>query len=246
MRRITAISLGAWLAMAMVAPADEVLPTLKVGDKVYQQVTVTKVTATDIYFVAADGMGNVKLKNLDPELQRHFNYDPDKAAAQEQKLKDDAARYHAAVLHDPPSVAATRDGADKAGGAQKTGGWGTDIPAAFRQARSEHKNVLLDFTGSDWCPWCIKFDEDVLKQEAFMSYAETNLVLVRVDFPRHTELPPELKAANDAASKRFNVDGFPTYILLSPDGKELGRQVGYREGGPAAFTSELDGYAAAH
>jgi protein disulfide-isomerase len=69
------------------------------------------------------------------------------------------------------------------------------------------------------------------------------LILVRLDFPRRTPLSPDLKAANDELSKRFQVNGFPTFILLNADGRELGRQVGYLEGGPASFLSELDSYA---
>ncbi|MGO8697092.1 MAG: thioredoxin family protein [Limisphaerales bacterium] len=61
--------------------------------------------------------------------------------------------------------------------------WATDLPGALRQAKAEHKIVLLDFTGSDWCMWCTRFDDDVLSKPEFASYAKTNLVMVRVDFP---------------------------------------------------------------
>jgi protein disulfide-isomerase len=63
---------------------------------------------------------------------------------------------------------------------------------------------------------------------------------VKVDFPRHTPLPAEQQRANDALAAQYNVDGYPTYVLLNSAGKEVGRQVGYREGGPNAFIAELE------
>ncbi len=100
--------------------------------------------------------------------------------------------------------------------------------------------VLLDFTGSDWCGWCIKFDKDVLSTDKFTGYAKSKLVLVRLDFPRHKEQDSALKQANEQLAKRFGVGGFPTLVLLNSAGKELWRQAGYAEGGPDAFIAELD------
>src|SRR5271168_4734343 len=78
--------------------ADEVLPVLKVGADVYTNVTITAVTPTDVYFSWAKGMGNAKLKNLDPELQRHFKFDAAKmAAADAAEKKQLAAQSQAAI-----------------------------------------------------------------------------------------------------------------------------------------------------
>ena len=120
--------------------------------------------------------------------------------------------------------------------------WRTDLSGALKQAQSENKLVLLDFTGSDWCPWCIKFDEEVLSTGKFAAYAGRKLELVKVDFPRHTPQTAELARANAALHQFFHVDGFPTYVLVDSSGKELGRQVGYQAGGPDAFIAELDGF----
>jgi protein disulfide-isomerase len=113
---------------------------------------------------------------------------------------------------------------------------------ALNQARSENKLVLLAFTGSDWCGWCIKFDRDVLSTDKFAGYAKSKLVLVKVDFPSHKKQEAALKQANQELKNRFGVNGFPTFVLLNSAGKELGRQVGYLKGGPDAFISELDGF----
>jgi protein disulfide-isomerase len=102
--------------------------------------------------------------------------------------------------------------------------------------------VLLDFTGSDWCPWCIKFDHDVLSTDQFATYAQNKLELVLVDFPRTKPQSDALKQANHELAKRYNVSGYPTFILVNYAGNELGRQVGYLEGGSSAFISELEGF----
>jgi len=118
--------------------------------------------------------------------------------------------------------------------------WATDLPKALEQAKAENKIVLLDFTGSDWCVWCMKFDNDVLSQPEFASYAKTNLVLVLVDFPNAKPQSDAVKKADKDLQDKFKVDGFPTYVALTPDGKEIGRQTGYLSGGPVAFIAELE------
>jgi protein disulfide-isomerase len=118
--------------------------------------------------------------------------------------------------------------------------WAADLPKALAQAKAENKIVLLDFTGSDWCVWCMKFDNDVLSQPEFASYAKTNLVMVMLDFPNVIKQTEALKKSNQELQAKFRVDGFPTYVALTPDGKEIGRQVGYLSGGPQAFIAELE------
>ncbi len=118
--------------------------------------------------------------------------------------------------------------------------WQTDVPKALAQAKTEKKLVLLDFTGSDWCVWCKKLDADTFNQPEFATYAQTNLVLVQVDFPNHKEQSAGLKAANDALQKKFKVDGFPTLVALKPDGTVAWRTDGYLEGGPKALITQLD------
>ena len=120
--------------------------------------------------------------------------------------------------------------------------WLTDLPKAEAQAKAENKIVLVDFTGSDWCGWCKKFDKDVLSTDKFAGYAKSKLVLVTLDFPSHIKQDATLKRANQELGKRFGVNGFPTFVLLNSAGKELGRQVGYLEGGRDAFIAELDGF----
>jgi thioredoxin-related protein len=118
--------------------------------------------------------------------------------------------------------------------------WGTDLPKALAQAKTDKKMVLLDFTGSDWCGWCIKFDKEVLSTDKFAGYAKAHLETVVVDFPNKKQQSDALKAANKTLGEKYKVDGYPTFVVLDADGKEIGRQVGYAPGGPEAFIAKLE------
>ncbi len=107
--------------------------------------------------------------------------------------------------------------------------WLTDADKAQAQAKAENKLVLLDFTGSDWCGWCIKLNKEVFNTPEFAEYAKKNLVLVEVDFPRKKQLSDAQKSANEALGKKYNIKGYPTLILLDGEGKKLG-ELSYSDG----------------
>ena len=115
------------------------------------------------------------------------------------------------------------------------GGWGDNYKDALAAAAKDNKKVLLDFTGSDWCGWCIRLKKETFDQPAFKEYADKNLVLVEVDFPQGKTLPAAVKAQNDGLQEKYQVQGFPTLVLLSPDGKVIKQQSGYIPGGPKGF-----------
>jgi thiol-disulfide isomerase/thioredoxin len=232
----TTLLLMLMLAAAVSVKADEKLAVLRAGSETYSNVTVTTVNATDVFFTYAGGMGNVKIKNLSPDLQQHFHYDPAKAGKVEAQQAENKLKYHEQLLHQP--VAHPPDMTRDPSGQQPV--WQQGLARVLQQAQTQNRLVLLDFTGSDWCPWCIKFDQDVLSTPVFAAYSGQKLIFVKVDFLRHTPQPDDLKQANDALATQFKVDGFPTYVLLSGSGKELGRQVGYLSGGPDAFITELE------
>jgi thioredoxin-related protein len=118
--------------------------------------------------------------------------------------------------------------------------WLTDLPAAQAQAKKEKKLVLMDFTGSDWCGWCIKLNKEVFNTPEFTTYAKENLVLVEVDFPRSKPQSDALKKANEALQQKHGAEGFPTIVVLNSEGKEVWKQVGYMAGGPKAWIAKLD------
>lgn len=118
--------------------------------------------------------------------------------------------------------------------------WQTDLPKALSQAQADKKLVLMDFNGSDWCPPCKALRSNVLNSQAFQSFADKNLVLVDVDFPRHKAQSEEQKKANQELAQKFNVEGFPTIIVLSPDGHVLDKSTGYGGDTPEQFISHLE------
>ena len=104
MRIGTAILLNL-LAMASIATAGETLPVLKAGDEVYSNATILRVSVTDIYFTSDRGLANAKLKDLEPAIQKHFNFNRTNAAAVEQKQKEANAEDHLQALKQPaPTV----------------------------------------------------------------------------------------------------------------------------------------------
>ena len=117
--------------------------------------------------------------------------------------------------------------------------WSTDLPKAQAQAKAEKKLVMLDFTGSDWCGWCIRLHKEVFSTPEFAEYARKNLVLVEVDFPRKKALSAEQKKANQALQGKYKIEGYPTLIVLDGDGKKVG-QLGYVKGGPKAWIAEFE------
>ena len=118
--------------------------------------------------------------------------------------------------------------------------WGIDFAHAKALAKEEGRFILLDFTGSDWCPPCIQLDKDVFQKAAFRDYAKKNLVLVTLDFPQRGNLDEALVEQNRYLARKFKVQGYPTIIILNPQGEEVGRHMGYRPGGVQSYLEFLE------
>jgi len=123
--------------------------------------------------------------------------------------------------------------------ARAESGWLNDYKKAQEEAKATNKVLLLNFTGSDWCGWCIKFDREVLSKPQFKDYARDNLVLVELDFPRAKAQTPEVRKQNRDLAQQYEVVGFPTIVVLNSDGQTLWKFDGYFPGGPDAFIAEL-------
>jgi thioredoxin-related protein len=117
-------------------------------------------------------------------------------------------------------------------------GWMTDFQKATEQAGREDVYILADFSGSDWCGWCIRLDEEVFSQPQFKAFAEDNLVLFLADFPRNKPQPETVKTQNRELAEQYGIRGFPTVLLLDSDGKVVAR-TGYRPGGAEAYIEHL-------
>lgn len=118
--------------------------------------------------------------------------------------------------------------------------WITDYKKAQQEAKTNNKLLLIDFTGSDWCGYCIQFDRTILSQPQFKEYATKNLVLMEVDFPRRKAQPAETRKQNAELAQHYQIEGFPTVLVLNGDGRTVWRFDGYFSGSPEAFIAELE------
>ena len=117
--------------------------------------------------------------------------------------------------------------------------WMTDFAAAQAKAKKEKKALLVEFTGSDWCPPCKALNKQILSTSKFLSSAKKNFVLVELDFPQNKKLAANLKKQNDALAKKYKIKGFPTVLLMEPDGKVFGK-LGYEPKGVDTFLSKMN------
>lgn len=105
--------------------------------------------------------------------------------------------------------------------------WMTDIEAAKAKAAAENKAVLVDFTGSDWCGWCIRLRKQVLDTPAFETYAKDKFVLMEVDVPQNPEFDKDLRTRNEKLCEQYGVQGFPTIMVITPEGDAVGGFSGF-------------------
>ena len=118
--------------------------------------------------------------------------------------------------------------------------WLTDVPKAIMQAKTENKVVLMDFTGSDWCPPCKQLHKRVLTSKEFETYAAKNLVLVVVDFPEKKPQTDAVIKANKALAEQYSVNGFPTIILVDGSGKVLSKDEHTYDDTPKQFIDKIE------
>lgn len=125
--------------------------------------------------------------------------------------------------------------------------WYTDVKEAITVSNKQHKPMLMFFTGSDWCGWCIRLQNEVLKTAEFKKWAGDNVILVELDYPRSVPQTPELKSQNNELQQAFGIQGFPTVFFTSAEAvdgkinfKGLG-QTGYVAGGPSAWLTVAEG-----
>ena len=94
------------------------------------------------------------------------------------------------------------------------------VDAAIDESKLSGKPLLVEFVGSDWCPWCIKLHEEVFSQPEFQRWAIQTVVLLTVDFPTFRVQSNELRHQNAALAKKYDIPGYPTVLFLDPDGHE--------------------------
>ena len=117
--------------------------------------------------------------------------------------------------------------------------WITNFQKATELSKEKGIPILIDFSGSDWCHWCVKLDKEVFNTIIFKDYAKDNLILFMADFPSKTQQSASLIKQNNELASKYGVRGYPTVLLLGADEKVLLR-TGYKPGGPNAYIKSLE------
>ncbi len=142
----------------------------------------------------------------------------------------------------------SQEGVLKPGYKANAEGWLVDINEAYAISKKTGKPIMANFTGSDWCGWCIRLKSEVFDKPEFKKWADKNVVLIELDFPRKKQLPDEIVQQNAGLQKAFQVNGYPTIWVFNLDKdaqtnqykiEALGK-TGYVSGGPTVFTNGVD------
>lgn len=154
-----------------------------------------------------------------------------------------AANCNEACCPSPAKAGAKCAKAPEGGAACKIA-WLDDFDKAVADAKESGKLVMVYFTGSDWCPYCVKFDNAVLKKAEFIKWADKNALMILCDFPQGNKPPKAVAERNAALSKKFGIRGFPTMVVLNPS-KKSATTAGYYNGiSPESFIKELETFKA--
>ncbi|MBI1374704.1 MAG: thioredoxin fold domain-containing protein [Phycisphaera sp.] len=147
----------------------------------------------------------------------------------------------AGILAGPNAYAKKKKKAadDNAAAASVESGWTEVYDDAVAESKKTNKPILADFTGSDWCGWCIKLHKEVFSTDEFKAWAKDHVVLLTVDFPNAKPQSKEIKQQNKALEKKYKIEGYPTILFLDAEGKKLGES-GYEEGGPKVWIAIAD------
>ena len=117
--------------------------------------------------------------------------------------------------------------------------WLINLEEAMEVAEENELPIFVNFTGSDWCGWCKRLQSEVFSQTGFISYANENLVLLKLDFPKYIQQTEETKKYNGDLATRFGIRGFPTILLLNSQGEEI-KRTGYQPGGAEAYIKHIE------
>jgi len=116
--------------------------------------------------------------------------------------------------------------------------WFTNLEDAQKIAQEKNIPIFIHFTGSDWCGWCWKLEEEVYSKPVFQDYVADNMVMVKIDFPKKIKLPEDVVTYNRELATKFGIQGFPTVQLLNPDRTPIAK-TGYQDGGAEKYIDHL-------
>lgn len=118
--------------------------------------------------------------------------------------------------------------------------WLTKYTDALKYAKKYDRPILINFTGSDWCGWCIKLKKEVFDKKEFKDFASTDVILFEADFPSRKKQSAAIKDQNNKLKEKFGITGYPSIILLNSHGEKI-TKTGYKEGGPVKYVEMLKG-----
>ncbi len=116
--------------------------------------------------------------------------------------------------------------------------WYKSYSEAAQVAQKDKKPLLLFFTGSDWCGWCKKMDQEVFASPEFAKMVGNDFIFVEIDFPMNKPLPAQQQQENNSLKQKYGVSGYPTIIILDSNGNFIA-ETGYRPGGGKAYAEYL-------
>lgn len=113
--------------------------------------------------------------------------------------------------------------------------WETDLTKAINLSEKSKKPILMFFTGSDWCGWCVRLQKEVFNTSSFTEWANQNVILLELDFPRRTSITPELQKQNADLQSFFKVSGYPTIWITKAT--KTGKQISFEQLGSTGYVS---------
>ena len=122
---------------------------------------------------------------------------------------------------------------------QDDGIWTVNFDFAKKIAAEKNIDLLILFTGSDWCVWCQRLGDEVFSDEKFQEEVIKKFVPVKLDFPRNVDFPENIKQSYRSLADKYGIRGYPTVILASSDGTPYA-SCGYQPGGGEAYLKTLD------
>jgi protein disulfide-isomerase len=115
-------------------------------------------------------------------------------------------------------------------------GWLTNLDEAYALSKKTNKPIMANFTGSDWCGWCKKLTASVFIHDEFKQWAEKNVVLLELDYPRRKQIPDNIKIQNQNLQQAFHVGGYPTVWVFDLTKDEAANQYNISALGKTGYT----------